>query len=201
MKDEEGYHLVVERDLISITAREPKGLFYGVEPLRQLLPPDIESRSGATAATWSVPVVDIEDAPRFRYRGMHLDVSRHFFPASFVKKYIDLIAMYKMNTFHWHLTDDQGWRIEIKKYPKLTEVGGWRKETLIGHNRETPHKFDGQKHGGFYTQAEVKEIVDYAAERFVTVIPEVEMPGHSRAALAAYPELACTKGPFQVGTV
>jgi hexosaminidase len=201
LKDDEGYRLAVQQDRIAITAKQPQGLFYGVQTLRQLLPAEIESKTASRPASWSVPVVDIEDAPRFRYRGLHLDVSRHFFPASFVKKYIDLMAMYKFNTFHWHFTDDQGWRIEIKKYPKLTQVGGWRKETLVGHNRETPHKFDGQRHGGFYTQDEIKDVVKYAAERFITVIPEIEMPGHSRAALAAYPDLACTKGPFEVGTV
>jgi len=201
MKEEEGYRLVAKSDQIAITAKHPKGLFYGVQTLRQLLPADVESKSLAPGGTWAVPVVEIEDAPRFRYRGMHLDSSRHFFPAAFVKKYIDMMAMYKMNTFHWHLTDDQGWRIEIKKYPKLTEVGGWRKQTLVGHNRETPQKFDGQRYGGFYTQAEIKDVVHHAAERFITVIPEIEMPGHSAAALAAYPELACTKGPFEVGGV
>jgi hexosaminidase len=199
-KEEEGYRLVVSEDQIVITAQQPQGLFYGVETLRQLLPAELESKTAPPSDLWSVPVVEIEDAPRFRYRGLELDVVRHFFPASFVKKYVDLMALYKFNTFHWHLTDDQGWRVEIKKYPKLTRVGAWRKETLVGHNRETPHRFDGQKHGGFYTQAEIKEVVQYAKERFITVIPEIEMPGHARAALAAYPEFACTKGPFEVAT-
>jgi hexosaminidase len=193
MKDEE-YLLIVRPDRIDLAAKDPKGLFYGVQTIRQLLPAEVETKGA------KISVLEIKDAPRFRYRGMHLDVSRHFFPASFVKKYIDTLAMYKMNTFHWHLTDDQGWRIEIKKYPKLTTEGGFRKETLVGRNRDTPKKFDGTRYGGFYTQAEIKDVVAYAAERFVTVIPEIEMPGHSRAALAAYPELACSQGPFEVAT-
>jgi hexosaminidase len=200
MKEDEGYKLSVKSDKIEISAKQPKGLFYGVQTLRQLLPPDVEGKNTAPSAGFAVPAVEIEDAPRFKYRGMHLDTSRHFFPAPFVKKFIDTIAMYKMNTFHWHLTDDQGWRIEIKKYPKLTEVGGWRKETAIGHDREQPHKFDGQRYGGFYTQAEIRDIVAYASQRHITILPEIEMPGHSQAALAAYPELGCTKGPFEVGT-
>jgi hexosaminidase len=196
---DEGYQLSVQTDRIEIKAKQPQGLFYGVETLRQLLPADVESPT-AMPARWSVPVVEIEDSPRFRYRGAHLDVSRHFFPVAFVKKFLDLMALYKLNTFHWHLTDDQGWRIEIKKYPKLTEVGGWRKETLIGHSRDVPQKFDGQRYGGFYTQTEIRDVVDYARRRFITIVPEIEMPGHSTAALAAYPELACNKGPFEVGT-
>ena len=121
---------------------------------------------------------------------MHLDVGRHFFPVQFIKRYIDLIAMHKMNTFHWHLTEDQGWRIEIKKYPKLTEIGAWRPETLVGHYTDEPRKFDGVRYGGFYTQEEIKEVVEYAKRRFVTVVPEIEITGHSLAALAAYPEQA-----------
>ena len=126
-----------------------------------------------------LPTIIIEDQPRFNYRGMHLDVARHFFPVSFIKQYIDLLARFKFNTFHWHLTDDQGWRIEIKKYPELTNVGAYRKETLIGHYTDSPVKYDGKEYGGFYTQDQIKEIVQYAADRYITIIPEIEMPGHA----------------------
>lgn len=149
---------------------------------------------------WTTPVVSIEDSPRFSYRGLHLDVGRHFFPVDFIKRYIDLMAMYKLNTFHWHLTEDQGWRIEIKKYPRLTEVGAFRDETILEKNFD-PYVGDGIRYGGFYTQEEVREVVAHAESRFVTVIPEIEMPGHSVAALAAYPELGCTDGPFEVAKV
>ena len=192
----EGYRLNVTSDVVTVEAKTPAGLFYGLQTLTQLL-------SGGHSSGWSVPVVQIVDAPRFAYRGMHLDVGRHFFPVAFVKKYIDLLAMYKMNKFHWHLTDDQGWRIEIKKYPKLTEIGAYRKETVVGKNFERfdrPYVGDGQPHGGFYTQDEVREVVAYARARYIDVIPEIEMPGHATAALAAYPELACTDGPFDVPT-
>ena len=134
----------------------------------------------------SIPCFRITDKPRFPYRGMHLDVCRHFFPVSFIKRYIDLLAMHKMNVFHWHLTEDQGWRIEIKAYPKLTSIGAWRTEK------------DGSKYGGYYTQDEIREIVKYASDRFITIIPEIEMPGHALAALASYPEFSCTGGPFEV---
>ena len=198
---DEGYTLSVTKDQVIIKAKKPAGLFYGVQTLRQLMPTEIESKSKLDQS-WKIAAVEIEDNPRFKYRGMHLDVARHFFPVDFVKEYIDLIAMHKMNTMHWHLTEDQGWRIEIKQYPKLTEIGAWRKETLIGHGgaKLEDMTFDGKRYGGFYTQEEVKEIVAYAKERFVTVIPEIEMPGHSLGALAAYPELGCTDGPFEVAT-
>jgi hexosaminidase len=186
----EGYLLSSSKKGIKIEAGAPAGLFYGVQTLLQLLPPEIESPGQAENTAWSVPAVKIEDRPRFVWRGMHLDVGRHFFPKEFVKRYIDLLAMYKMNVFHWHLTEDQGWRIEIKKYPRLTEVGAWRRESMD----------DGIPHGGFYTQDDVREIVAYAKQRFITVVPEIEMPGHCQAALAAYPELSCSGGPFKVGT-
>lgn len=140
-------------------------------------------------AELTIPAVTIEDSPEFGYRGMHLDVARHFFPVSFVKKYIDILAMHKMNTFHWHLTEDQGWRIEIKKYPRLTEIGAYRNGTIVGHYPGSEN--DNERYGGFYSQEEVKEIVKYAADRHITVIPEIELPGHSSAAIAAYPELSC----------
>ena len=191
----ESYRLDVTPASVTIAAPAHAGLFYGLQTLRQLLPAD-----AADAGTdRTVPAMRIVDAPRFRYRGMHLDVGRHFFPVEFVKRYIDLMAMYKMNTFHWHLTEDQGWRIEIKKYPRLTEVGSCRKETILEKNFD-PYVGDGTPYCGYYTQDQIREIVAYAAERYVTVMPEIEMPGHSVAALAAYPELACTDGPFEVYT-
>ena len=193
---EEGYYLEVSSTEISLSAANPIGLFYGSVTLLQLL--DEGERLGRSG---SVPTVNISDSPRFSWRGMHLDVGRHFFTVDFVKRYIDLIAMHKMNRFHWHLTEDHGWRIEIKKYPKLTEIGAWRSESLVGHYNDKPHRFDGIRYGGFYTQDEIRAVVEYAATRFITVVPDIEMPGHSEAALAAYPELACTEGPFEVEKV
>ena len=199
---QEGYELEIKPKIITIEAEEPAGLFYGVQTLFQLYPPEVYSETNVAGADrWDLPCVKIHDFPRYRYRGMHLDVGRHFFPKAFIKRYIDLLALHKVNTFHWHLTEDQGWRIEIKKYPKLTEIGAYRKETLVGHFRDRPHKFDGQRYGGFYTQEDIREIIQYAEKRYITIIPEIEMPGHSLAALAAYPELSCTGGPFEVGTL
>ncbi len=198
---EEGYRLTVGKKRVLIEAPAKAGIFYGMQTLRQLLPPEVFGGTAREDVRWTIPCVEIKDYPRFKWRGMHLDVCRHFMPLEFVKKYIDLLAIQKMNRFHWHLTEDQGWRIEIKKYPLLTEIGAWRDETLVGHYRDEPRKFDGQRHGGFYTQDEIREIVDYASARYVTIIPEIEMPGHSQAALAAYPELSCTGGPFSVLTI
>lgn len=192
---EEGYQMTINETGITISAATDQGAFYAVQSLRQLLPPDYESGQSSKV---SIRHQTIKDAPRFRYRGMHLDVGRHFFPPNFIKKYIDALAMLKMNTFHWHLTEDQGWRIEIKQYPKLQEVAAYRAQTLIGHYGDQPHTFDGKRYGGYYTQDEVCEIVQYAADRHVTVIPEIELPGHSQAALTAYPELGCTGGPYKV---
>lgn len=186
ISNEEGYVLDVKYDNIRITGKNGKGIFYGIQTLRQLLPAAVEK--GAVAEL-TIPAVTIEDSPEFGYRGMHLDVARHFFPVSFVKKYIDILAMHKMNTFHWHLTEDQGWRIEIKKYPRLTEIGAYRNGTIVGHYPGSEN--DNERYGGFYSQEEVKEIVKYAADRHITVIPEIELPGHSSAAIAAYPELSC----------
>jgi hexosaminidase len=190
----EGYKLVVDEKGVSLTAATGAGLFYGMQTLLQLIP-----ENGKT-----VPYVTITDQPRFAYRGLHLDVSRHMFPPEFIKKYIDLLAHHKFNRFHWHLTEDQGWRIEIKKYPKLQEIAAYRKETVIGHARDAdpknPKDFDGKRYGGYYTQEEVKDIIKYAADRYVTIIPEIEMPGHALAALSAYPELGCTGGPYQAAT-
>ncbi len=176
------YTMTVDNNKIYIGGDNAEGVFYGIQSLIQLLP--LEKKTSL-----DIPQVKIIDSARFAYRGMHLDCGRHFFDVAFVKKYIDFIAMYKMNTFHWHLTEDQGWRIEIKKYPKLTSVGAYRNGTIIG--RYPGKGNDNQKYGGFYTQEQVKEIVKYAADRYITVIPEIEMPGHSSAAIAAYPELSC----------
>jgi len=219
----EGYRLEISAEGLLLEAATPAGVFYGVQTLRQLSPLSIErgggSRGtagggteeesgarpdGSTAADeggidFTLPAVQIEDAPRFGYRGLHLDVGRHLFPVDFIRRYIDLLARFKLNTFHWHLTEDQGWRIEIERYPRLTGVGAWRDETMVAKNFD-PYVGDGEPYGGSYTQDEVREVVAYAAARHVTVIPEIEMPGHSLAALAAYPELACTEGPFAVGT-
>ena len=195
IEHEEGYQLEVDQNKISITAKTTKGAFYAVQSLIQLLPISVSKGEPI-----GVQAISIKDAPQFKYRGMHLDVGRHFFSVDFIKKYIDLISRLKMNTFHWHLTEDQGWRIEIKKYPKLQEIAAYRKETLIGHYSDQPHQFDGKRYGGYYTQEQIKEIVAYAQARQVTVIPEIEMPGHSQAAIAAYPELGCTGKPVEVAT-
>lgn len=184
------YLLLINKNEITIAAQENAGVFYGIQTLLQLLP--FEEKDEI-----KLPCLLINDQPKFKWRGMHLDVSRHFFDIEFVKKYIDYLAQYKINIFHWHLTDDQGWRIEIKKYPKLTEIGAWRNGSMIGHYRD--QTFDSKRYGGFYTQEEIKEVVAYAKERHITVVPEIEMPGHALAALAAYPEYSCTGGPFEVG--
>ncbi|MCK5851678.1 beta-N-acetylhexosaminidase [bacterium] len=207
--EDEGYELVSTTDGIKITAQTPAGLFYGCQSLRQLLPPENFSKhakkvagdgdppsktnegapfstsSSAINMEWNVPCVSITDKPRFKWRGMMLDPCRHFWDIDFVKKLINLMALHKMNIFHWHFTEDQGWRIEIKKYPKLTEIGAWRNE-------------DGKKYGGFYTQEQIRDVVKYAADRFITIVPEIELPGHSGAAISAYPELSCSGKPTEV---
>lgn len=195
---EEGYRLLVTPERIEIRAPSAAGAFYGVQTLRQLLPAEIFAASPQSGVAWAVPCVQIEDYPRFAWRGLMLDCSRHFFPKEFVERFIDLLALHKMNSFHWHLTDDQGWRLEIKKYPKLTSIGAWRKETLVGHAGKEAPKYDGVPYGGFYTQQDVREIVAYAAARHVNVVPEIEMPGHSQAAIAAYPELGNTGAQLDV---
>ncbi|MBN8718977.1 MAG: beta-N-acetylhexosaminidase [Sediminibacterium magnilacihabitans] len=176
------YTMNIDKSGVTIAGHTENGTFYGIQSLIQLLPLE-------KSKTFTVPFLSIEDRPRFAYRGMHLDVGRHFFPVDFIKKYIDFIAMYKLNTFHWHLTEDQGWRIEIRQYPRLTSVGGFRNGTIIG--RYPGKGNDGIRRGGFYTQQQVKEIVKYASDRYITVIPEIELPGHSSAAIAAYPQLSC----------
>jgi hexosaminidase len=188
----EGYTLSVQPAQVVLAANQPQGLYLGTQTIRQLLP--AQRTTGA-----SLPALEVVDKPRYSWRGMHLDVSRHFFPTEFVKQYIDYLALHKMNTFHWHLTDDQGWRVEIKKYPKLTTLGGFREGTLIGHYGAKVPEYDNVRYGGFYTQEQIKEVVKYAQDRYITVVPEIEMPGHALAALTAYPELSCTGGPFKVG--
>ncbi len=185
----EAYSMQVTKQNILITGY-PAGVFHGLETLFQLMNGQIEI---------SVPCVSITDKPTFGWRGMHLDVSRHFFTKEEIKKYLDYLALYKFNVFHWHLTDDQGWRIEIKKYPLLTQLGSERKETVIGKCSDTAH-YDGKPYGGFYTQEDIKEIVRYATARHIVIVPEIEMPGHARAAMAAYPQFSCTGGPFEVAT-
>jgi hexosaminidase len=197
---DEGYRLQATGSQVLITAGTDAGAFYGLQTLRQLLPPQVFAATQVDNVPWGIPAVTIEDKPRFRYRGLMLDCSRHFMPKEFVLRFIDLLAIHKMNVFHWHLTDDQGWRLEIKKYPRLTEIGAWRKETLVGHYGEHPPRYDGIRHGGFYTQDDVREVVAYAADRHVMVIPEIEMPGHSRAAIAAYPQLGNVTEPLEVKT-
>lgn len=190
---EEGYLLEVTPHHVRMRAARPAGMFYATRTFLQLLPADILREAVVTGVHWDIPCVEIEDQPRFGWRGMMLDCCRHFMPKEFVKKFIDLLAFYKFNRFHWHLTEDQGWRIEIRRYPKLTEVGAFRTETIIGKTwQDAEPKFDGIPHGGYYTQKDIREIVAYAAARQITVIPEIEMPGHSQAAIAAYPELGNT---------
>src|SRR5215217_711814 len=175
------YALNVSKKNIEITASTDQGVFYGIQTLLQLLPVKAGSQ------TLALPAVNITDYPRFAYRGMHLDVSRHFFDIAFIKKYIDYLALHKLNYFHWHLTDDHGWRIEIKKHPKLTDIGAWRNGTIIGLYPGTGN--DGLRYGGYYTQEEIKEVIRYASDRYINIIPEIEMPGHSLGVLATYPEL------------
>lgn len=193
----EGYHMAVTAKSVEISAFQPNGLLYGAQTLRQLLPAAIFRQAPVRGVVFEVPALEIEDYPRFQWRGGHLDVGRHFMPKEFVLKYIDLLALHKMNVFHFHLTEDQGWRIEIRKYPKLTEVSAWRKDSML---TPRPPTFEGRPHGGFYTQEELREIVAYAQERFVTVVPEIEMPGHAQAAIASYPGLGNTADPVEVWT-
>jgi hexosaminidase len=199
--ESEAYTLDITPSGVALRATTHAGLRHGLQTLRQLLPTAAETSAARRPRFRAeLPAVHIDDAPRFAYRGLHLDVARHFFPVAFIKRYLDLMALYKLNRFHWHLTDDQGWRIEIERYPRLTGVGAFRSETLVGHAGDVPVRYDGRRYGGFYTQAEVREVVRYAAGLGITIVPEIEMPGHALAALAAYPELACTEGPFEVAT-
>ena len=184
---------------VVVKASGLNGVLYAIETIKQMLPEEVYTAQAAADEDWELPYMKIQDKPRFGYRGMHLDVSRHFFDMNEVKKYLDIMAIHKLNVLHWHLTDDQGWRLEIKKYPELTQVGAVRKETLIGHGSRS-RKYDGIPYGEgmFYTQDQVKEIIEYAAQKGIEVIPEIDLPGHMLAALATYPELGCTGGPYEV---
>jgi hexosaminidase len=192
----EGYRIAVGPEFAEIAAADEAGAFYAFQTLTQL----IEASATTGGAGWVLPAVAIEDSPRFPYRGLHLDVGRYFFDVEFVKRYIDTMARFKLNRFHWHLTEDQGWRVEIDAYPRLTSVGAWRAQSPVEKNLD-PYVGDGTPHGGFYTKEEIREVVAYAAERFVTVIPEIEMPGHATAAIAAYPQLGCTGEQLEVSTI
>lgn len=188
----EGYRLTVSEEAVTISAGSGAGIFYALQSLLQWCP------AAATDDHVLISQVTVTDYPRYSWRGLHLDVARHFFSVAEVKQYLDYLATYKFNTFHWHLTDDQGWRIEIKKFPRLTEIGAWRNGTLIGHYSEEP-QFDTVRYGGYYTQDEIRAVIAYAKKRFITIVPEIEMPGHVKALLAAYPELACSGNSFEVG--
>jgi hexosaminidase len=193
----EGYELRVTTNSIVLRAPAPAGLFYGVQTLLELLPPEIFSTNATTNVDWRIPCVSIQDWPRFPWRGLMLDVSRHFYYPSEVEKILDAMAWCKLNRFHWHLTDDQGWRIEIKKYPKLTQTSAWRPGVGFGLDPQSTTAYgpDG-RYGGFYTPADIRKVVQYAAARHITIVPEIEMPGHATAVLAAYPQFSCTGGPF-----
>ncbi len=191
----ESYKLKIDAKGIEITGSDYAGTFYGMQTLIQIL------ETIKINNTNTVSSIMISDSPRFKWRGMLLDVGRHMFPADFIKRYIDIIASHKMNVFHWHLTEDQGWRMPIEKYPKLESIAAWRKETLIGHYTDKPRKFDGKPYGGFYTKEEIVDIIEYAKQRSVTIVPEIELPGHATAALSAYPELSCTGGPHEAETI
>ena len=188
MVNDESYSILVTARGVEISGKTPAGVFQGIQTLRKSLPV-------GNIASVSLPAAQVTAEPRFGYRGMHLDCVRHFFGVETVKRYIDIMALHGLNRLHWHLTDDQGWRIEIKKYPRLTEVGGWRNGTTLGHNSPVN---DGIRYGGYFTQNQIRDIVRYAADRYITIIPEIDMPGHMVAALTAYPELGCTGGPYEV---
>ena len=183
----EGYRLVVDAEGASVIGHDAAGVFYGAQTLRQLLPADVYRCAPPAGAEWVLPAVSITDAPRFRWRGAMLDIARHFQPKREILRFVDLMAMHKLNVLHLHLSDDQGWRVQIRRYPKLTEEGSWRTESQVGAVR--PPIFDGRPHGGYLTQDDVREIVAHAAERHVRVVPEIDVPGHSQAAIHAYPEL------------
>jgi len=192
---DEGYKLDIDRRGVEVRASGFAGFLYAVQSIKQLLPVEIYGTAPAAEAEWNLPCLSIDDAPRFAYRGLHLDVSRHFFPVEEVKRYIDMMAVHKLNRLHWHLTDDQGWRVEIKRYPELTEKGSVRKQTVI---RKEWDNYDGVPYGGYYTQEQIRDVVKYASDRGITIIPEIDLPGHMMAALATYPELGCTGGPYDV---
>ena len=195
----EAYAIAVSPKKVAVKASGLNGFIYAIQTIKQMLPVEVFGNAPAANLDWTLPCVEIQDAPRFSYRGLHMDVSRHFFTMDEVKKYIDIMEVHKLNTLHWHLTDDQGWRLEIKKYPRLTEVGSIRNKTLVGHLFDS-EIYDDKEYGRgcYYTQEQVKEILEYAVAKGITVIPEIDLPGHMLAALAAYPELGCTGGPYDV---
>ena len=193
----EGYGIVVESGRATVRAGGLPGVLYALETLRQMLPVAIYGNRVAEKEHWALPCCEIRDEPRFAWRGMHLDCSRHFWQVNEIKRYLDVMAMYKLNRFHWHLTDDQGWRIEIKAFPLLSQIACWREGTMVGHDFSSN---DGIRYGGFYTQDQIREVVAYAAARGITVVPEIDLPGHMLAALSAYPELGCTGGPYAAWT-
>jgi hexosaminidase len=194
----EGYIIEVKSKDINIIAPQPVGIFYGIQTIRQLLPPEIENSDRVKNIEWQIPCLELKDFPRFSWRGYMLDEARHFHGKEVVKKILDIMVLLKLNKFHWHLTDDQGWRIEVKNYPKLAEIGSRREETHIGSRFSK--KRDGIPHSGYYTQEDIKEIIDYSRDRFIQIIPEIDMPGHTRAVLASYPHLSCKGYPFKVST-
>lgn len=194
----EGYELNITQQSVYLKANTPHGIFNSIQSLKQLLPPEFESGTLIKKDEWTLPSIEIIDFPRFAWRGLMLDVSRHFFSTDFVKRYLDQMAKYKMNVFHWHLTDDNGWRIEIKGLPKLTEVGAWRAERKGKWASLPPEEGEALNYGGFYTQEEIKEIVKYAQDRFITIVPEIDVPGHSLAMIAAYPELSCSGEQYMI---
>ena len=195
----EAYTLVINKKGVDVKASSLNGFNYAIQTLKQMLPAEIFGKEEAAGLNWTLPCVEINDEPRFSYRGMHMDVVRHFFDMNMVKRYLDIMEVHKLNTLHWHITDDQGWRIEIKKYPKLTEIGSIRKETIIGHIFESD-EYDGTPYGEgcWFSQEQIREIIDYAAAKGIEIIPEIDLPGHMLAALAAYPHLGCTGGPYDV---
>ena len=197
----EGYELTVAPDSVVIRASGQAGMFYGVQSLLQLLPPQIFASRPVPGQAWQIPCVQIEDQPRFKWRGLLFDISRHFFTPAEVKQVLDVLALHKVNVLQMHLTDDQGWRVEIKKYPRLTQIGAWRKDAGFGLDPKlsTAYGPDG-RYGGYYTRADLREIITYASTKHITIVPEIEMPGHSCAALAAYPELSCSGGPYTPNT-
>lgn len=196
---EEGYQLSISSDQLILSAYKHHGIFNGIQSVLQLLPPEIKSKTVQADATWSINCIEVTDKPQFAWRGLMLDVSRHFFTKQEVKKFIDQMAEYKYNVFHWHLTDDQGWRLEVKSLPRLTAIGAWR-APRVGNwwEREPQLPTDSLSYGGYYTTEDIREIVEYAQQRYVTIVPEIDIPGHSMAALSAYPEISCTGGPFHV---
>ena len=198
--DKEGYSISAYCRKVIIEASSLNGVLFALETIKQMLPVEIYTGAGAADAAWVLPYMKIDDEPCFGYRGLHLDVSRHFFDVNEIKKYIDIMAIHKLNILHWHLTDDQGWRIEIKKYPELTQVGSVRKETLVGHQREKKKVYDNTPYGGWYSQEQISDIIAYAAAKGIEIIPEIDLPGHMVAALATYPELGCTGNKYDVRT-